>query len=899
MIRRLIKVFFLVLPMVFLTIGCADDLRNLNFGVAGEEVAISFTVDKVSLTRDGSYLEWESAIDHAYLLFYDSSNEEDGDLPVTFVRAEIKEDSPGALTFKMPLILEENKGYRLVAVANAEDYVPDGFSSFGSYLSAWCGNESDVRDRSFHIFKEDVLTSALDFLPMVGSPEQGGKFSFTKENGAYQVSTSLKFRRSVSRVDLVNLIKDGFSVEGVALCNWRDSFGIESSEYPVGTIHNEISEFLSAIVSDESGIQKMMGQLYCFPSVSENAAINDTISTALIIKAKYGDDADPSYYRINVGMSGSRAEVKANTKYSVTIQSVKGRGAATPEEAYASDENLLVLSMVDDWDFEENFTMDDYGNFIILSRRSVEFAADSQEIVEIKVLSSTGLNWNVEYIADGEDSTDAFSVSKVSDRSIYVSPAGSNSGSVTLSGKCRVSAITSHGNTLTVDVILHQHPLGDAPYTPDIPWDKDYALVPLQGDGVKVDHEKMTIEIDGFDPNCFNSFIDIPFLVYINKKLGENEEVVVNVDTENALQWPLEGRVAKQPAEDFYYCRESFTDGSVYNSANANKVSRSELDVHDLVFADGDKCFISVGAMAPDDPMITRTISVKLAGGGAVMTDWTYTVKIKPRSVIIDDVIITGEGGESFVVMDRNLQLATGSTGNPEVCGRDASGKRAQAYHYCDWDGMKIPFKFENASSINNNLKGESFHTPFKGYSRDLNEYFIYNGAKDEWLKTFVFKNGMNKNSPFYDNESVKSWEFPQEQYLELVRTKMRLSKMRMFLVSDVPAIDGVETLPICCYFPYMGSDLGKSDKETAGYYGTGNPVKNYSSTIFLAESTKVNSVIKTETNQKIVARLVRPLTSDELESYKTEYLGYGDKALTLSPCHADTYPWVTFTPVK
>lgn len=900
MVRRLLDSIILLLPMVFMAIGCSDDLRNQDIvGADGYEVSISFSVDKVAVTRNGSALDWESVIDHAYLLFYDSSNEEGNDFPVTAVRAEIKENSSGMLTFKMPLILEENKDYKLVAVANADDYAPEGFSSFGGYLSTWLENDSEVERSPLHMHKDGIITADLDLLPMVGTPENDGKFSFTKHNGTYQVSTSLRFRRSVARVDVVNIVREGFIVEGVAICNWRDAVAVEDSDAEVGVIRSEISEFWETPEPDESGIQKMIGQLYCFPSVSEDATLNDNLTTALIIKAKYDEDESPSYYRVNVGMSGSRAEIKANTKYTVTIQSVKGSGAATPEEAYASDDNLLVLSMVEDWDLEGNFAMDDYGNFIILSRGSLEFAADSHENVEIKVLCSKEINWKAEYLSDGENSAEAFKVTKISDSSIIISPAGTNSGTEVLSGKCRVSAVTSQGNTLTVDVSLRQFASGDSPV---IPWEKDFALVPLQGDRVKVDHEAMTIEIDGFDPDCFNSFIDIPFQVYISERIGKDQKIVANVITseDNTLQWPLEGRVAKQPSKDFYYCKESFTDGSVYNSANPDKkVDKATLDIHDLELSDGDKFYISVGAMAPDDPKITRTISVKLYGGGEVKDDWTYTLMVKPRPVIIDDVIISDEDGKSYVVMDRNVQLISGSNGFPEACGRDNDGKRMQAYHYCGWDSMKIPFKFnDNPSYMDRQINERSSHPAFSGWSRQLNESWLFDGNKESWLNTFLFKGSMPQNSPFYDNESINNWDYPKEQYIELCRSKMRVSKMRMFIMSDIPAIDGNEVIPICCYFPYLGSELGLSNIQTAGYYCVENS-ENKSGIIFVVESSEVKSFKKTENNQQVIIRLVYSLTSDELESYKTGFLGYGASPLTLSTCHPDTYPWPSFTPVK
>lgn len=905
MVRRLFDSIILLLPMVFMAIGCSDDLRNQDIvGADVDEVSISFSVDKVAVTRSGSSLDWESAIDHAYLLFYDSSNEEGNDFPVTAVRAEIKENSSDMLTFKMPLILGENKDYKLVAVANADDYAPEGFSSFGGYLSTWLENDSEVESRPLHMHKDGIITADLDLLPMVGSPENDGKFSFTKHNGTYQVSTSLRFRRSVARVDVVNIVREGFIVEGVAICNWRDAVAVEDSDAEVGVILSEISEFLETPEPDESGIQKMIGQLYCFPSVSEDATLNDNLTTALIIKAKYDDDESPSYYRVNVGMSGSRAEIKANTKYTVTIQSVKGSGAATPEEAYASDDNLLVLSMVEDWDLEGNFAMDDYGNFIILSRGSLEFAADSHENVEIKVLRSKEINWKVEYLSDGENSAEAFKVTKISDSSIIISPAGTNSGTEVLSGKCRVSAVTSQGNTLTVDVSLRQFASGDSPV---IPWEKDFALVPLQGDRVKVDHEAMTIEIDGFDPDCFNSFIDIPFQVYISERIGKDQKIEANVITSdnNALQWPLEGRVARQPSKNFCYCKESFTDGSVYNSANPDKkVDKATLDIHDLELSDGDKFYISVGAMAPDDPDITRTISVKLYGGGEVKDDWTYTLKIKPRPIIIDDVIISDEDGQSYVVMDRNVQLISGSNGFPEAYGRDNDGKRMQAYHYCGWNSMKIPFKLdEGTENIIRDIK-ENYHTAFQGETRELNTFsFMFDGIKTQWLNTFVFKEGMPQNSPFYDANTIGKWTYPNANILETCRTNMKVSKMRMFLMSEVPAIgdDGV-SIPICCYFTFAGDNLGATDINTPGYLSVESTQPEWSGkygVIFNADSQNVRTFSNSADKQIVVIRLVYSLTQTDVEEYKTGFLGYGASPLTLSPCHPDTYPWPSFTPVK
>ncbi|MDE6697144.1 MAG: hypothetical protein K2K25_09710, partial [Muribaculaceae bacterium] len=284
---------------------------------------------------------------------------------------------------------------------------------------------------------------------------------------------------------------------------------------------------------------------------------------------------------------------------------------------------------------------------------------------------------------------------------------------------------------------------------------------------------------------------------------------------------------------------------------------------------------------------------------GEVRNDWTYTLNIKPRPVIIDDVIITDEEGHSYVVMDRNVQNIY-TTGIPAICGRDKDGKRMQAYHYCGWKEMKIPFKFNGVSPM-----PELYHKDFQGDARPLNNsLFMFDHSKDTWLNYFIFKNNMPKNSPSYDSETIGKWTYPNSTILEDCRAKMKVSKMRMFLMSETPAFgDDGASIPICCYFPFLGDDLDAIKSIPQGYLSVESTQSDLSSESGLIFNVGSQSVITTpikSTSQEVVMRLVYPLTQSELEEYKTNFLGYGDSPLTLSPCHQDTYDkWPTFTPVK
>lgn len=475
--RNILYHLLLAMLVAFVAAACVDDMRdNSVFAAEGGDAMIAFSVENVSLTRAIEGQDMESGIDHAYLLFYPSEVAIENAIPLAAVKADVSAANPNALSFKMPLSLEQDTDYNLLAIANADSYLPEGFSSFATYIQAWCNTQSDTKE-NLHLYHADrILAGDVDCLPMLGRIVGNVPFRFSMQNGNYSVSTSLSFRRMVARIDVANIISSGFRVEGVSLCNWRDAASIVSTSN-IGTVRGVLadggdnSESVSFIpLEDISGFQQLKASIYTFPSAVSESNIGDKESTALIIRAKYSDDSESSFYRVNVGMNGRSAEVKANTKYMITIQSVKGRGASTPEEAYSSTESNLELSVVEEWDVEGGYAMDEYGNFIILSRGTVEFDEDPEENAEVKVLVSKGLGWDVEYHPKDEASNDAFSVSKISS-SIIISPQGKNATDSPFSGICRVSALTPEGNVLKVDISLLQKNGGEQE-GPVIPWDK-------------------------------------------------------------------------------------------------------------------------------------------------------------------------------------------------------------------------------------------------------------------------------------------------------------------------------------------------------------------------------------------------------------------------------------------
>lgn len=897
---------------LFITVGCADDLRNRSvFDCGAGDAVISFYVDKISTTRAGNTYDFESDIDYAYLLFYSASASLENDKPLAAVRAEIDDNNPGTLKFKMPLRLNPDTDYKLLAVANADYYLPSGFNTFGEYIDSWC---RDIDSSDNGILSLNCVTSITpetnEALPMICRMNNDSPFRFSMENGSYKVSSSLTFSRLVARIDVANIIKKDFIIEGVALCNWRDAVPVSASISQLGNQFGSIRGVLSGENSSEtesvfiempqpdvSGVQQLKESIYCFPSVSYDAYIGDTESTALIIKAKYKDDIQSTYYRVNINMRANRSEVKPNTKYLVTIQSVRGRGEATPEEAYAAKESLIVLSVVEDWDLEgETFVMDDEGNFIVVSRGSIDFEADIVDNVDVRVLTSKNLVWSIEYLADNDVSASAFNVERISDMAISIGPKAENEEDVPLSGKCRVSATTNKGNQLAVDILLSQKVAEEKPYEPVIPTDKPFAIIPLDGERVKIDHAKQTIEIDGFDPNCFNSFIDIPFRVYINEEYKTSSHISIRHD----LEWPTEGFCSKIKCDGYYYCSNSFvTTGNnrymIYSQKDGKELNQTlATDANKFFDASaGDIVYISVGAMAPDDPAITdRTITLSYD-----FDKVEYKLVIKPRPVIIDDVILT-DSNKSWLIFDRNIQKDSSSYST--YIGRMSDGKKRQAYNYLSqWYAVTIPFKYRD------NLKSpapENSHQLYMGvdvkYSNrntlELNNLNNQNSLSDIWLSKYLFSDNQNRNSPYYESEkeNIEKWGFPNEDVLNLCARRMHVSKMRMYLVSDVYAKSGRNQIPICCYWPYYGDPMGNTGINTYGYYMADDSKYPNSLMIIYCDKFKMNTFVPSSDISKYtgLSRLVRPLTSEELDDYKKNYLGYGSEPHKLTICHPDTY---------
>lgn len=769
--RALYKCVFLSLILALCGIGCSDDIQHPDeINPGADSILLSYSVNDLD-TRGENTLVAESEIGHAYLLFFSGT----GDF-VSSSYAVNDTKNPGCLKFDIPDQLEENTPYSIVALANADCYVPEKFNNYQAYLDSFAEDPLTIGDNRLLLHSSSPVTQqSVSLLPMKASSD----FSFSITSSGFKITGNLNFERLVSRIDISNAVTSGFEIQKVGLCNWRNSYApLVAGKNIAGEIKGILSHedesitFIDYPSANDSGTTGLAPAFYCFPSSSETPQSGDETTTALILKAKYGSDEGPTYYRINIEDGNGSSELKQNYCYHISINSVKASGKPTAKEAYESKEQTPIE-----------------GPEIYIE--SIPNTADASHIVSI---------------------------------------------------------------------------------------DQPTATTPGK------------IIIDGFAHEVFNSFLDIPFAIKGNTTSASD------VTISSTLVWPLEGTISHETLRNnYYYCPESFTNKSVVNTSNEIESPTPFTLSEDLTF------YISVGAMAPDDPAIKRSITIATKDNSV-----TYDIEIRPRPVIINDVIITDSNGGINLITDRNYQVyeTFGCTSYDEniTTSWNTDGTKKQAYHYSSYAPMKIPFKTSYDTSADESLANETYHSEMLGFKTAFSNRSQFQTKNGQW-KRINQCDLDNCQSPFYTATEINSWKHITTKFLRDIAGMMKVSKMRMFLVSEVPAKDGNSEIPVCCYFPYFNKDSSSmTDKKTSKNSGVFFATIEYS---FLSSTTPgLCRVIRcnntgvefiepsSTTGLEGCVRPIRELTQTELDNYRDNYLGYkaGIK-LKFSPCIPDTRP--------
>lgn len=203
-------------------------------------------------------------------------------------------------------------------------------------------------------------------------------------------------------------------------------FGLEDLKYEEGTDNDFTDSTPPAGVtwSDKETSARRMLTRACYVFETKNAGAEFDAAACVIVGGYYGEDKNPTYYRIdfatpniqngvqNKPQPGDRFDLLRNKVYVVNITSVSGPGKNTPEEALKSDETKMTAE-VQEWN--QNNTVGDIttdGVYTLsVDKSELQYYTDGtpeEIVVKTDYDGVLGSGWTLEAKAEKADEQQTF-----------------------------------------------------------------------------------------------------------------------------------------------------------------------------------------------------------------------------------------------------------------------------------------------------------------------------------------------------------------------------------------------------------------------------------------------------------------------------------------------------------
>ncbi|MDR2468927.1 MAG: FimB/Mfa2 family fimbrial subunit [Tannerella sp.] len=136
-------------------------------------------------------------------------------------------------------------------------------------------------------------------------------------------------------------------------------------------------------------------------------------ATCLVVKGIYQNDTQPSYYRLDfLDGAGNYRDILRNHHYMVNIVRVKGRGYATPEEAFAARPVNMVAEILDWDDGQMGDVVFDGQYMLAVNRGEFEFTSEARTGADtdnrLLILTDYPTGWTIDsLITASRGGTDA------------------------------------------------------------------------------------------------------------------------------------------------------------------------------------------------------------------------------------------------------------------------------------------------------------------------------------------------------------------------------------------------------------------------------------------------------------------------------------------------------------
>lgn len=464
--------------------ACSDDYSDPATNHGSNRLSVPYRVDgEMSLSRGMIALDHEKAVDHAYILFF----EESGDNANNYATSARMASSGSRLEFPIPEDLKPDTRYLTLVVANADSYLPSGMTDFNAHLSDLTKDMTDKSRENFAAvltahYAGHLTATNPGLLPMWGRfTDNSGKetaFTFSRSGGeAVTCDGEFFFSRSLSRIDMLNLVPDKLEVAYVKVCNYRDAGLIFHDGLNAGSVvtlkkasdapKGDGSDGYITVNAPDAGknVQRLEASLYAFPNVVNTCVQNDRSTTCLIIAGYFTEDGkerdtELTYYRFNLANVGESQVLKRNYAYTAVIKGVKRRGASTDYGAYDDKMPIFEYDVNDEWQItDDNYVSDADGNFIVVSKSHLTFSGEASEAenIELRVSTSPKMTWELEAVNEPGNENDKFQWSKLSDEALKVGPRENNATQYVRFGYLQVVATnTETGKQVKMPIYLQQ-----------------------------------------------------------------------------------------------------------------------------------------------------------------------------------------------------------------------------------------------------------------------------------------------------------------------------------------------------------------------------------------------------------------------------------------------------------
>lgn len=306
----------------------APETFVLDYSIPDSETDAALNVAE---TRAGTTpaLGSENKIEKLLLLFFEQDDYGNGAFvgSLTGTQDGNSLEKTGSVEMTLGGSINADTDYNVLVIANAEKYT--NVADINTFCTTRTENLVKFQLRPQLPVAGDIFTVPDGYLPMSGTAiKRAGK------------DLKVTLQRAVVRVDInVNEnAKDNIILEEAMMANIAPVVPLFSAPW------NENMERLKgvSVVSVDNAI---IGGLYATENYTTSTTGTEALTqrTCLLVKCKEKDYAgDLCWYRVDVNIDAEGMQyLKRNNVYTVTINSILGPGAETPDEAYDGDPTLI------------------------------------------------------------------------------------------------------------------------------------------------------------------------------------------------------------------------------------------------------------------------------------------------------------------------------------------------------------------------------------------------------------------------------------------------------------------------------------------------------------------------------------------------------------------------------